>query len=891
MVQLNRKNCNSLLQEFALDRLEVAVESSLIDSRSDLINQYKSEKQKKKNTITLEYSNTHKVDRVWNGQKKDFYPKYLDNGKWENGLGVRSVWYPYQHKNLSLAKGKWIVFHEGEKACDFATNKGLINTSVVGSGASCETIVGKAIGLCSILGIQGIIYLADNDAQGLKKAKFVQQQAKKVDYPCLVLPIAAIYPEAEKGDDFVEYLQANPEHEATDLKNDLEIAIDNLKDSLIADYENCDQEPAKPSAQTEELPWLEQARKDLFKGSWISVNGVLHEYNGQFYEERETGLIKRKINQWCCNYIDDKGKKSKATPEAVDKVFKWVCQQFWVSPTQVNAEGLPLANGILKVSIDQSARVQINLDDYSADKHFTYQSEIAYNPNADQSHALDLLQCLDEPYKNLFIQSLATILNPQAIKNRWDRIKALMLIGEGSNGKDTLREVISLILGKKGITGCSLNDFRQADTGRGFNLIRLASNPRINWSSENRKINIDGIQALKQAITGDPIYLEAKGKDGFEVELNTLFIFNGNDDPSVKGNQKAIQSRLAVIPFEKVYSTNPIRGELKANPRYKHDKQFLINDVCPAMLNLLLNSFSYIYQNGIDYETSNDYFEQLALENNHLKQFSRDIGLEFTGNKDDTLFVGDVYESLLEWYHINGFLEFETKGTKVKNIWLDNGDKDDPLVKRSRDLKGRLKDIFPKAKERKIRNKIAISGVRLTKIAETLTQQQKLDSHQPNVSLTLDSDKTNVSLTSDSSESSHNNGSKVCESKYLDSHQNNSRLTDKSDNDQANVSLKSGYCESNVSLNVSLNNHQNTNTYNTFANSCESKLKNKIIRINNFDIQLDNQYIYQRDNGEKITAKVIKILDNGQINLKNLENNESIAITPYCYNKIISEVS
>ena len=478
------------------------------------------------------------------------------------------------------------------------------------------------------------------------------------------------------------------------------------------------EQPPKSSNKIEELPWLEQARQELFKGHWISVNSVLHEYNGQFYEEQEIGLIKRKINQWCCNYIDNKGKKSKATPESVDKVFKWVTQQRWVSPTQVNTEGLPLANGILKVSIDENDKVQIQLDNYSPDKYFTYQSDVEYNPQADKNPALKLLECLDEPYKRLFIQSLATILNPQAIKRKWDRIKALMLIGEGSNGKDTLREVISLILGKKGITGCSLNDFRQADTGRGFNLVRLASNPRINWSSENRKINIDSIQSLKQAITGDPLFVEGKGKDGIEIELNTLFIFNGNDDPQLKANQKAIQSRLALIPFDKVYSTNPIKGELQANPRYKHDKQFLINDVCPAMLNLLITAFESVYQYGIDYESSNNYFEQLALENNHLKQFSKDIGLTFTGEQNDVIYCGEIYSKLTEWYHENGFLEFETQGSKVKNIWLDDHNKNDPLVKRSNQIKSRLLEIFPKAKEIRKDNKRGIWGVRLLSQSE-----------------------------------------------------------------------------------------------------------------------------------------------------------------------------
>jgi len=290
----------------------------------------------------------------------------------------------------------------------------------------------------------------------------------------------------------------------------------------------------------------------------------------------------------------------------------------------------------------------------------------------------------------------------------WDRIKALLLIGDGSNGKDTVREVISLILGEQGITSCSLNDFSQS---RGFNLARLATNPKLNWSSENKEINIDSIQSLKQAITGDPLFIEGKGKDGFEVKLNTLFVFNTNHKPDLKGNQFAIQSRLTLIPFTKTYSMNPKQGELKADPRFKHDKNFLVNDVAPALLNLLIDAFGDVYQNGINYQQSESYFNEVIEENNHLRRFSNDLGLIFTGDESDRLSISDIYSKLIQWYFNNGYLEFETKNEKVKNIWLDD-DKKDPVVKLSKDLKTRILELFPKVKEKTIHQKKYLSGIK-----------------------------------------------------------------------------------------------------------------------------------------------------------------------------------
>ena len=703
---------NELLE--ATNSLKVASIRNFSGSDS-LIYQYDQEKSKPKNTIILEYDSTHKVDRVWNGIKKDFYPKYRTNGKWNNGLGDRSEWMPYKYELFTFAPNQWIIVNEGEKATDYALTKGLISTCIVGSAFQDETVINNLINEAKDNGIKGFIYICDNDDQGLKKAKYIQKYCFDTNFPCFIIPIKLLFKEAEVKDDIADWIIKYPSMTGLSIANEIYAIIDALNEQLIDDYFS-HEKIVKSNVTVDVTNWLDVGINELFSGHWISLNGHLYKYNGQFYEEKEDGYILRKISTWGRNYIDSKGKKPCSKPSAVKELFTWANQLFWVSPNEVNQGGLPLKNGILRIGINNNQST-VTLDNYSPDDYFTYQSEVSYQPNCDRSAIDRLLQCLDEPYRSLFIQSVSTIIDFQLIKSRWDRIKALMLIGEGSNGKDTLREVVSLILGKKGITGCSLNDFQKGDTGRGFNLLRLATNPKINWSSENRKINIDAIQTLKQAITGDPIYIEAKGKDGFEVELNTLFIFNSNEKPEVKANQKAIQSRLTTIPFEKVYSIDPQEGELKADPRYKHDRQFLINEVCPAMLNLLIEAFGYVYANGIDYTATNEYFEQIALENNHLKRFAKNIGLEYTGNDEDIVFAGEMHSHLIEWYYDDGILAFEeTSNGKKKNVWLDDYGRGDPLIKSTNKMNQALMKIFPKAKAVNKNNKRGLRGLRIKPI-------------------------------------------------------------------------------------------------------------------------------------------------------------------------------
>jgi Domain of unknown function (DUF3854)/D5 N terminal like len=225
------------------------------------------------------------------------------------------------------------------------------------------------------------------------------------------------------------------------------------------------------------VTYIDEVYRDLFTGHWIVVNENWYQFNGKYYAEVESKLIRQKILNYLDNYVtfdkENNPKKPHANNQSLNGAFNWIKTKLHKSINDINPDGyLPLDNGILLVT-ENNGKVEIKLEPHSPDKYFTYCSEVKYDPNIDCTHAYRLLECLDEPYKTLFIQSLSTILNFSLIRKKRDRIKALILEGDGSNGKDTLRTVTSLILGKKGMTGCNFNDFRIADNGRAFNLKRL----------------------------------------------------------------------------------------------------------------------------------------------------------------------------------------------------------------------------------------------------------------------------------------------------------------------------------------------------------------------------------------------------------------------------------
>ena len=76
---------------------------------------------------------------------------------------------------------------------------------------------------------------------GNKKAKAFQKIALKEKFPLIILPIDFILPQAQKGDDFVEYLEANPDKSTEQIIQEIESKIKAFSTPLIAEYFTCEE--------------------------------------------------------------------------------------------------------------------------------------------------------------------------------------------------------------------------------------------------------------------------------------------------------------------------------------------------------------------------------------------------------------------------------------------------------------------------------------------------------------------------------------------------------------------------------------------------------------------------------------------------------------------------
>ena len=601
---------------------------------------------------------------------------------------------------------------EGEPNVELAREHSIAGLTFQGSNWTEAQVVAIVEALRATGKNVTLIVLRDNDVTGIKKAELIKSVCSRLQFPCIVVDPVSIYPDIpEKGDikEILDNMDADEFIRRLEEEIHRQAAESARATELDDEYDRIHQENLKyddgPDLKKE---FNQQALEFLFGDKpWICADNKLYSWTGTHYKYSPDSEQRPRIASYCNNFSVFKEKKGLtfpyANPASAKQVLEWAKMRLEINSDSLNPPGLNCTNGVLQLHWEATA-VRLaptplwKLVEHNPDFYYTYEPLATYNPEASTADCDRLMEVLSAPQQDIFLKTIAASLDLETVRKYKGRmVRALLLKGYGSNGKDTLREIVSLMYGRIGMTAATLSDFASYDEGRKFPLARTADS-RVNWASENAQTaRLDKIQSLKAFITGDTLSRESKGEDEKDFTPKAIAVFNCNDTPNMQGSLEAIKSRYGVLSFDKTFKVkaDPTRGEIEADPRFKYDPDFLKTEVLPAFLNKVLNALVALMSDGIDYAATEAAMAAIQAENSHLFQFSQDTGLNYS--PDDTLTASDIWTRLETWYQDNGTLVYETASNdKLKAVWFDQPKRGDHNVKGANQVLARIQGLFPK---------------------------------------------------------------------------------------------------------------------------------------------------------------------------------------------------
>ena len=167
----------------------------------------------------------------------------------------------------------------------------------------------------------------------------------------------------------------------------------------------------------------------------------------------------------------------------------------------------------------------------------------AYDANVDK--LLNRLACGDKAVRDLLCEVIG-----YCFYRRNELRKAFILIGEKQNGKSTYLKLINYLLGKDNVTNLDLAELAQR-----FKPAELFGK----LANIGDDIGDDFIQnpaIFKKVVSGDPVNVERKGENPFNLKNYSKFLFSANNIPRIKDKSGAVISRLVIIPFNARFTSD-----------------------------------------------------------------------------------------------------------------------------------------------------------------------------------------------------------------------------------------------------------------------------------------------------------------------------------------------
>lgn len=266
-----------------------------------------------------------------------------------------------------------------------------------------------------------------------------------------------------------------------------------------------------------------------------------------------------------------------------------------------NSEKIVLENGILDL-------INFTLSKHDSNFLSTVKIPIEYDPNAKCPKFIKFLQdCLNKP-KDI-ITVIEEISNILTINKKNFEVSA-MWIGDGANGKSTLLKIIRGVFGRENCSNVSIH----AMQNERFAISQL-NGKLVNIHSDISRNELNNLGIYKQLVSGDPIPVEKKNKDPFDMTNFAKMFFSANEMPDIKDNSDGAYRRIIVTKWENQFVLGVNRVE-------NYDR-IILNEEKSGIFNMILQNYKTLLRNnGFRYRQSvANVRETIKLESDKVSEF------------------------------------------------------------------------------------------------------------------------------------------------------------------------------------------------------------------------------------------------------------------------------
>ena len=127
--------------------------------------------------------------------------------------------------------------------------------------------------------------------------------------------------------------------------------------------------------------------------------------------------------------------------------------------------------------------------------------------------------------------------------------KAILLLGDGSNGKSRYLKAVESFIGKRNAAALSLHWLEKNQFAAARLLGKLA-----NICPDLPTEHLAGTSVFKKIVGGDTIPAERKYQDSFEFMPFCRLLFSANNPPQSSDGSSGFFRRWLVIPFDRIFS-------------------------------------------------------------------------------------------------------------------------------------------------------------------------------------------------------------------------------------------------------------------------------------------------------------------------------------------------